>query len=127
MEIKELKICSKRLIYKEHTEKVFTKYVADARNRNAPYVKTANGQPVWLFSNLPVNTDAYERDPGEMERYFEAKEHWRSFFSSGRRDVDNGNRPFTLEESTHRLAPDEMEAYVFLSASIYSKDDFNQA
>jgi len=101
--------------------------VSDINERNAPYLKTANGQPSWLFSNLPVTTDEDERDAGDMERYFETKEHWRDFFRSGRRDPDNGNRPFTLEETTHRLAANEMEAYVFLSASIHSKDDYMQA
>lgn len=126
-DIKDLKTYPKRLMYKEHVEKVMNKYVSDVRNRNAPYMKTANGQPVWLYSNLGVTTDEYERDPEDVERYFEVKEHWRHFLSSGRRDPDNGNRPFTLEEATHRLAHNEMEAYVFLSASIYSKDDFPQA
>ncbi len=126
-EIKELKTCPKRLIYRDHVEKVLNKYVTDSHNRNAPYLKSGgNGVPVWLFSNLGVTSDETERDVEDVERYFETKEHWRHFFNSARKDPDNGNRPFTLEEATHRLAPNEMEAYVFLSASIHGRDDFTQ-
>ena len=121
--LKELKVCAKRLVYQSQAEKMLIKHVSDESNRSAPYLATPNGQPVWLFSNLPVTTEdglVGEDDEG----YWEAKRHWREYFTSGRKDADNGNRPFSLEEVTHQLATNELEAYVFLSAFIYSKDDF---
>lgn len=98
MAIKDYKVCAKRLMYTNQIEKVLEKHVMDVENRNAPYLSTPNGQPVWFWSNLPVTTEdgAVVEDDGG---YWEAKEHWREYFTSGRKDADNGNRPlFSLEE-----------------------------
>lgn len=121
-EIKELKICPKRLMYPEHVEKVLSKYIANVKDRNAPYLKNSNQQPLWLFANLALG-DEEERDPADIDRYFEVKAHWLKYFSSGRRDPDNNNRPFSLVQATHTLAPNELEAYIYLAASISGKDE----
>jgi len=121
--IKDLKMWPKRLIYSQHIEKVYSKYIPNIEDRNATYLVTPTGQPVWLYSNLAV---AEEDDVGgDQEGYWQSKRYWQEYFTSGRKDPDNNNRPFSLEEVTHHLASNELEAYIFMSASIQGKDDFN--
>ncbi len=119
--IKELKAWPKRLIYQDLIDKIYTKHVPNIEDRNATYLTSEKGTPVWFFSNLPVNQ--IEGAVHDDEGYWEAKRHWRHFFTSGRKDQDNNNRPYFLEEVNYTLAANELEAYVFMSAAIHTKDD----
>lgn len=118
--IKEMKAWPKRLIYPDLIDKIYAKHVPNVEDRNAGYL---TDKPAWVFSSLPVNQVEGGGAVHDDEGYWESKRHWQHYFVSGRKDPDNNNRPFFLEEATYTLAANELEAYVFVSAATHSKDD----